>query len=200
MPKIPTNRDTFSKTKVVDSNSGENGGLEPCTKYSLEVTAVYKNNVTVISEGKTFKTDCSPETRCYQEEWQDTIKINQYSEEGSLKIVFTWQGCPDDVFLLKLTYQEISGSKAYSEQGSYQDGQFEVTLTDLKFCTPYTMDLVKDKTSIQRDFVSIQYPEKHGNLTDFKINMKSRKVGQYPSSTKGSITAFWVHDQACVPA
>ena len=62
------------------------------------------------------------------------------------------------------------------------------------------MDLVKDKTSIQRDFVSIQYPEKHGNLTDFKINMKSLKFGQYPSSTKGSITAFWVHDQACVPA
>jgi hypothetical protein len=41
------NIDNFSQIKIVDSNSGEIGGLEPCTKYALEVTAVYTNNATV---------------------------------------------------------------------------------------------------------------------------------------------------------
>jgi hypothetical protein len=90
--------------------------------------------------------------------------------------------------------------QVYSQPGNYKDGQFEVTLSSLAFCTPYVMSLVKASTSIQREFVSVQNPEKQVKLTDFKIKMKSQKFGQYPSSTECSITASWVHDHACATA
>eukprot|EP00092_Neocalanus_flemingeri_P029036 GFUD01031522.1.p1 GENE.GFUD01031522.1~~GFUD01031522.1.p1 ORF type:complete len:2660 (+),score=730.01 GFUD01031522.1:322-8301(+) len=197
---LPEKSDNSLKTKIVDSNSGEIDGLESCTKYALEVIAVYKNNATVPSEQKQFNTKCTSGTPCDPDDWQDTLEISQESEDDSLQIIFTWKGCPNDIFMLKLTCQQTSDKcKVYSEPGNYKNGQFEVTLTSLAFCTPYKMSLVKETTSIQREFVSIQNPDEQMNLTDFKLEMKSLKFGLYPSATEGSATASWVHDHVCIP-
>ena len=73
LPKNAKASDGFLNIKTVNSNSGEMDGLEPCTKYSLEVTAVYNNNATAASEQKRFNTECKSGTPCDQDEWQESL-------------------------------------------------------------------------------------------------------------------------------
>ena len=185
--------------KTVNSNSGEMDGLEPCTKYALEVTVVYNNNATAASEQKMFNTVCTSGTPCDEDEWQETLEIIQEAKDDALEIVATLRGCQDDKFLLSLTCNHMSDNcKDYTGPGNYDNGKFEVVLSNLAFCTSYEMVLGKESTSIQRDFVSIQNPNMVMNLTDMNIEMKHVKFGQYPSLTEGSVTASWTHHHACI--
>ena len=183
----------FSKSKKVNSSSCEITGLDPCTVYLLAVTAVYTNNATITSDQKVFRTDCTAEPPCDQ----DNLQLDQQIQDSSVQIEFSWQGCQEK-YLLQLTCQE-DHCEDYSQEGAQQDEQqVKVSFSGLSFCTPYTLELVRKGARIQREVMSIQNPKKKNNLTDFRIEMKSLKEGEDPSSTEGSVTASWVHDQVCV--
>ena len=158
-PKKIQHNNGSMNIKRVNSNSGEMDGLEPCTKYALEVTAVYNNNATAASEQKLFSTVCKSGTPCDEDEWQETLEITQEAKDDALEIVATWRGCQEDNFLLSLTCKYMSDNcKDYSGPGNYDNGKFEVVLSNLAFCTSYEMVLGKESKSIQRDFVSIPNP------------------------------------------
>ena len=71
-------RMNVSRSKIVKSNSGEISGLQSCTSYELEVTAVYSNNATVQSPEKKFKTLCETENSCDQDEWKMNVELIGY--------------------------------------------------------------------------------------------------------------------------
>ena len=83
--------------KKVSLSAGEIEGLDPCTKYELEVTAVYNNNESSPPETKTFQTSCKAGIYCDPEAWQESLEIVQDVREGILKGLstsrFFYQSC-----------------------------------------------------------------------------------------------------------
>lgn len=74
---------------VVDTNSGEIEGLDPCSSYTLDVQAVYNHNIRINSEEKEFDTLCKVTCDTHDLDFMASIKNN------TKKVVIKIESDPD---------------------------------------------------------------------------------------------------------
>ena len=175
---------------VVDTNSGEIKGLDPCSSYTLDVQAVYNHNIRINSEEKEFDTLCKVTCDTHDLDFKASIKNN------TKKVVIKIESDPDCMTEYALKY--CNKQNCQSEH-NLKSTNSELIINDTFYpCLEYEFYLMPSFNKGKLTTEGSEWDNARYRLIKFESSHEPPISGAVETLSHESVNISWLKPNECV--